>query len=944
MEVKNSLVDDLRAQIQGEVRDDAISLAVYSVDASIFEIAPLAIALPRTKQELVAAVRTAASHQVPVIPRGAATGIAGGCIGRGLVLDTSKYLNQILSLDPVKQTACCEPGVVQNQLNSKAAPHGLRLGPDTSTGNRATVGGMLANNSAGARSLRYGKMVDAVIEVELLLANGQLLRFGPVDELQLAAKLELATIEGDIYREVVRIRSECADEIRQRFPQMPRRASGYNLDALLEPGPLNIAKLIAGSEGSLGIATEITMRLAPLPQSTTLYLLHFHTLDEAFQAVEPILNWHPQALELIDDKIINAGRSSPALAGRTAWIEGDPLAMLIVEFEGDRGDFLSFARQAQLGYHVRLADTVTAKDVWAVRESGLGLLLSKRSYRRAIAFLEDVAVPPHQLPLFMRDFLQLLRDHGKEAGVYGHVGAGCMHIRPYIDLRDPHEQRLMEHLMRETAVLLLRYRGALSGEHGDGLVRSWLNEQMFGTVLYQAFIALKKAFDPEGRMNPGKVVATQPLLQNLREGPKNMPETFLDFSREGGLALATDLCNGNGMCRKRDGLMCPSFQAFGDEYHTTRARAQSFRALFAGHLPKGEGLTSHAMYDVLEYCLECKGCKTECPSQVDMAKMKAEFLYHYQQKHGVSWRSRLFGEMGNLYALASPVARLFNATSSSAPAKWLLSKIGITPERPLPALASQRFSSWWASRESSSAPKVVLFNDTYTEFLQPEIGQSTVTLLQDLGFQVIVPPWTCCGRPLISKGLLPQAQNKAQRLVERLLPYAEQSIPIIGLEPSCLSAIRDDYRDLVGRTWAEKAHLVAAYSQSLEEFLATQQLFPQNCRPIEVYLHTHCHQKALVGSGPTRAVLNAIPGVHCTEIDSGCCGLAGSFGYENEHYAFSMQIGEQKLFPAIRKVPPGSVVIANGMSCRSQIQHGTHRQAIHLAQFLESVSRSRSSS
>jgi FAD/FMN-containing dehydrogenase/Fe-S oxidoreductase len=933
------LAEALRQRLSGEVRDDAISRSVYSVDASIYEIRPDVIALPRTKRELIDAVCIAAVHRVPVIPRGAATGIAGGCIGTGLVLDTSKYLHRILDIDIERRTARCEPGVVQNALNGAVGPFGLRLGPDTSTGNRATLGGMLANNSAGARSLRYGKMVDHIQEVELLLANGELLQCKALTDDELRAKLALNSREGEIYREVLQIKQTYAADIAERMPHLPRRASGYCLDELLKPGPLNLSQLVAGSEGSLGIIAEMRVGLVSKPQRTALCLLQLHSLEEAFSAVTAVLEWKPLAVELIDDKIVAAGRQSPALRQRTDWIVGQPKAVLIVEFEEAAPDalqqkcaeFVAFAKKQALGYAAAvMTDAKPMSDVWAVRESGLGLLLSKRQYNRAFSFLEDVAVSPQQLPAFMGAFLQLLRAHGKEAGVYGHVGAGCMHVRPYMDLRDPQELALMEQLMRDTTQLLIHHRGALSGEHGDGLVRSWLNEALFGPRVYEAFCRLKRAFDPEGRMNPGKVVATQSLTENLRLSPttQSLPlETFLDFSREGGIHLAADLCNGNGMCRKREGLMCPSFQAYGDEFHTTRARAQSFRDLLNRRLP-ANSLSSPEMYHVLEYCLECKGCKTECPSQVDMAKMKAEFLYHYQKKHGVGLRSRLFGHLGSLYALMSPLAGLSNRIAQSFVAKWILKRLGVASQRPLPALATERFSRWFARQpvdKRTGQQQVVLFNDTYTEFLHPEIGQAAVHILRTLGYEVLVPPWSCCGRPLISKGMLPQARRKAQALVDQM-----GSLPIIVLEPSCLSALRDDYRDLLPGTQVN--------ALSLEEFLSKGSLaLPWRTDLVQtrVWVHTHCHQKALMGTEAARAVLAAVPGVQqVTDLVTGCCGLAGSFGYEAEHYEFSMAIAEKTVFAALRQAQPEDVIVANGMSCRSQIAHGSTRVPIHLAQFI----------
>lgn len=894
-----------------ETRSDPISKAVYSVDASIYEISPIAIVLPRSREEVVSAVRIAHKHQVPVIPRGAATGIAGGCIGVGLVIDVSKYLNKILEVNIKEEYAICEPGVVQNALNSHLATYGYRLGPDTSTGNRATLGGMTANNSAGARSLRYGRMVDHVMEVDMALANGEMVTFGP-------------HARGKIPEEVDRLRHHYHDDIERDFPKLRRRVSGYNLDELIKPGPLNLAKLIVGSEGTLGLITRIKVRICPIPQCTYNVVFFFDSMDKAFEAVSSLLLSNPSALEMIDEKIVAAGRSLPLTQTRVGWIQGNPKAILIAEYT----DVLPEVNCPEAYAMQVIQDSSTTKDIWAVRESGLALLLSKRTYSRAIAFLEDVAVPPDKLSPFMREFLDLLAHYGKEAGVYGHVGAGCMHVRPYIDLRQPSDLHKMRAMMEEAATLVRRYGGTLSGEHGDGIVRSWLNEKMFGQRLFQAFTEIKQIFDPEGRMNPGKIIPTQGLLENLRMNPDVVPlkvDTQFDFSREGGLHLAADLCNGNGLCRKREGLMCPSFQAYGDEYHSTRARAQSFRAILNGRLP-AEALTDHGLHDVLEYCLECKGCKTQCPSQVDMAKMKAEFLYHYQEKHGYSLRSRLFAYIGRLQQWG--LTKFF--PESSRVKKWL----GIAPQRALPRTTSQRFSRWLTEHtREDHRKKVVLFNDTFTEFNQPEIGQAAVKVLAALGYEAIVPSWQCCGRPLISKGFLKQAKAYAQKLVKQLTPYVEQGYQVVGLEPSCLYTIVDDYPDLIAASNLAKA--CCTMDQFLaERIIAGEWTLEFRKEDVDVYLHGHCYQKALQGMESTRQVLTYIPGVRLTEIDSGCCGMAGSFGYEEEHYEFSLQIANQKLFPALRQALPRAVVIANGMSCRSQIIHGTEHKPQHLVQFI----------
>lgn len=950
------LFNSLKANISGEVYFDTIHKKVYSVDASIYEIEPIGVVLPKCLEDLIQVVKIAKSYHVPIIARGAATGITGGCLGRALIVDTSKFLNHIQEINFEHEYAICQPGVVQDRLNEALASQGYRLGPDTSTGNRATLGGMLANNAAGAHSLLYGKMVDHVEAVELLLMSGQLITFGRVDEETLQQKCLQSDEEGHIYREICRLRKEYQGDIERHFPKLSRRVSGYNLDELIKAAPLNVAKLIAGSEGSLGVITQIKVKISKKLRFTGLSIVHCENMEEGLRALGEMLAFQPISLEMIDHHIIAAGQLSPSMHGKFDWLRGKPQVVFIVELEAaskemvvERQSFFSASmHKHKIGYAcVSLTEPSKMNDVWDVRKAGLGLLLSKRTYSRAIAFLEDVTVSPEQLPSFMDKFCRYLANIGKTAGIYGHVGAGCMHIRPYINLKQADDLVLMEKMMEDISDLLLEHGGALSGEHGDGLVRSWLNKKMFGDRLYQAFIELKTAFDPHNLMNPGKVVHGRPFLENLRLSPHTKQvkiDTFLDFSLEGGIELAADLCNGNGLCRKAEKIMCPSFQATGDEYHSTRARAQALRAVINGRLPI-QDFTSHQMYDVLDLCLECKGCKSECPSEVDMAKMKAEFLYQYQERYGYSWRSRLFANIGKLNALSSLLPNFFNRLVQNKLVKVFLNLFGITKQRDLPLLAQKRFSVWYEQnkvdplKSDQSKKQVVLYNDTYTEFNSPEIGKSALKVLTALGYEVIVPKWHCCGRPAISKGFLPEAQKMAELVVSSLLPYAQKGLQIIGLEPSCLFAIKDDYMGLLGKSKREDAAIISAACISLDDFLFSH--LSAGKLPLQfkeeayaILLHGHCHQKALVGMKNTVAVLKAIPGFQVAEIDSGCCGLAGSFGYEKEHYAISMKIGELRLFPAIRKSLPTAVIVANGISCRSQIQHGTARPSKHLAEVI----------
>lgn len=941
--MSKSLEAALKHHVDGEVHFDEIHRRVYSVDASIYEVEPIGVVLPRSRQALVTTVKLAYEHGVPVIARGAATGITGGCLGQGLVIDTSKYLNRIIEIG--EDYAICEPGVVQDQLNAALAPRNLRLGPDTSTGNRATLGGMLANNSAGAHSLLYGTMADHIKKVELVLSNGESINFSEVDAATWHAKCLQADTEGYLYREFRRLKEIYQEEIEQQFPHIPRCVSGYNLSALLTPDLFNPCRLIAGSEGTLGIATKIKVKTTKKHGHTGLCIVHFSEMEQAMQSIEPMLQWNPISLEMIDDKILEAGCRAPSLRNQMEWLQGHPKTIFVVELEGTPEEvrskleqFTLNMQQKAIGYaYTQMTEPQKKAQVWDVRKAGLGLLLSKRTYSRAIAFIEDISIHPNYLPAFMKEFCHYLSSVGKEAGIYGHVGAGCMHIRPYIDMRQQSERDLMKRIMRDVSDLVLKYKGAMSGEHGDGLVRSWLNKKMFGDRLYQAFVELKNAFDPKNGMNPGKIVEGPPFLSSLRQAPTEPIETFLDFTSEGGFDLAVDMCNGNGLCRKSEKIMCPSFQVSNDEFLTTRARAQALHTALLTN--RKEALASHDLYDVLDLCLECKGCKTECPSEVDMAKMKAEFLYQYQKAHGTSLRSWLFANIGQFNTIAAPIAPIANFLTNNVIGQTVLSWLGITPERMLPNLAKERFTHWYKKQNfNKKREQVVLYSDTFNEFYQPEIGQSAVKILNALGYEVIVPPWKCCGRVAFSKGLLSKAQKMATDVITMLASFAKKNLPIIGLEPSCLLMIKDDYQGLIPHNDSLKK--VIAASTTFDEFL-NQHLdrfpllsFVKHTSPVKVNLHGHCHQKALIGMEPTLNVLRTVPGFDVTEIPSGCCGLAGSFGYEKEHYEISMKIGELKLFPAVRAAATDSLIVADGFSCRSQITHGTNRHAYHLAEAL----------
>lgn len=897
------------------IRTDSITKTLYATDASIHEVTPYGVATPATAEELKALVQFAKAQNLSLIPRGAGTGITGGCLGTGIVIDFSLHYNKILSIDPNSKRAVVEPGVIQDQLNSALKPMGLRLGPDTSTGDRATIGGMLANCAAGARSLHFGTMRDAIQEVELLLSTGETIAFTPLSEEEWKAKLLLPNREGEIYRAAEEIRTEYRQQILSAYPKLPRRSSGYALDSLLEPFPLNLSKLIAGSEGSLGLIKKATLALAPVLKKPVIALFPYSTMEEAFKAASPLLALKPIALELIDDKIIEAGRRSPHLASKLSWLKETPKALLIAEFEEENLPNYSFP--------LLIREPNEMESVWEIRKSGLGLLLSKRSYTRAIAFIEDLSIAPEHLNAFMQKFLAYLKDKSLDAGIYGHVGPGCLHIRPYIDMRDSKEVEKMKEVMLQITQYIKEEKGALSGEHGDGFIRSWLNEALFGTPVIEAFRKIKRAFDPLGLMNPHKVVEPLPFPSYLRKSPTEEPKTFFSFNKEGGIALAADLCNGNGACRKQEKVMCPSFQVTKEEYDSTRGRANALRAVLRGDYGK-PSLASQELHDILDLCLECKGCKTECPSQVDMAKMKSEALYHYQKKHGKSVRSRLFAEIDRINPIAFPFRKLINPLMN----RFFAFLFSLSKNKPLPKFASVRFSIAAQKLTQPNGIPVVLMSDTFTEFHAPEVGFAAISVLNKLGYHVTVPEWKCCGRPSISKGYLPEAKEKAIASVQNLLPYLNTHQAIIGLEPSCFFTFLDEYEDLI----PELVQPLKAKMHYFDDFIVDQMSLPFQGKDKTVFVQFHCHQKA----HRIVPILKKIENLHCQELPSGCCGMAGSFGYEREHEEFSQKIFESKIGAFLKDKNRSYPVIANGFSCRSQLKSNGWN-ALHLAEFLQTL-------
>jgi len=953
----NDLERELRKVIRGDVRFDPASRLLYSTDASMYQVEPIGVVIPRDGEDVQAALEVAGKHRVAVLPRGGGTSLTGQTVNHALVLDFSRHMDQVLEVNTEELWARVQPGLVQDNLNHHVRSLGLQFGPDTSTSNRATLGGMLGNNSGGSHSIAYGLTVEHVIELTALLSDGTRVVFGEVTPEAFAAKCGAPGLEGQIYLEVARIRETYADEIRSHYPKHWRRVSGYNLNELVKERPLNMARLVVGSEGTLLTVLEAKVRLVRRPKKTALEIIHYHDIQEALESSQPILETGPYAVELTDKMILDLARNNLEQSQRMGFVQGDPAAIMIVEYAGEtdaevraKVEALDARRQrGRFGYAAHVAhDTAEQQSIWKLRKAGLGLLLGMKGDKKPIAFVEDTAVEPRHLGEFVSSFREIFAKHDTVGAYYGHCSVGCLHIRPVIDLKTPRGLEQVRAIADEITDLVVRFGGTLSSEHGDGRARSPFLERLFGPRMMQAFREFKHAFDPDNRMNPGNIVAPAGITDHLRYGTQyttwEPSSTLLDFSEQGGFAASVEMCNGVGACRKTlEGTMCPSYMATKDEEHSTRGRANALRAALSGRLPKTE-FTGRRLYEVMDLCLECKGCKAECPANVDMAKLKYEFLHHYYAANGLPLRNRLFGEIARVNRLGSWLPGLVNWLSGLAPSRWALEKIvGIDRRRPLPSLAAETFGDWFRRHTPpAAAPRgdVVLFDDTFVTYNVPEIARAAVEVLEAAGYRVVLVDRKCCGRPLISKGMLSRAREHAAWNVAQLAPYARRGVAIVGLEPSCLLTLRDETVDLL-RT--DDARAVARQSFLFEEFLVRERgrglALKFGGAGRQALLHGHCHQKALVGTAPTVAALRWA-GFEVSEVDSGCCGMAGSFGFEREHYDLSIALGNRRLAPAVKAAPSETEIVAPGISCRQQIQHLAGRRAKHPAEVLrEALSR-----
>ncbi|HWC81812.1 MAG TPA: FAD-linked oxidase C-terminal domain-containing protein [Pseudonocardiaceae bacterium] len=941
----------LRAELDGEVGFDDYTRQLFARDASMYTMLPLGVVFPRHTEDVATALRLAAEHEAPVLARGAGTSLAGQTVGPGLVLDFSRHLHRIQSLDPEARTALVEPGVVQDQLNRAAAAHGLMFGPDTSTSNRATIGGMLGNNSAGSGSIRYGMTIDHVRELDVLLSDAAPAHLAPLTEPDPAQPGLL----GKIHRELPNLLRDNASAIATGFPPYWRRAGGYRLDRLVGDVPFDLARFVVGAEGTLVVVTRALVGLVPKPKHTVIAVGHFTSTEAAVAATEDALACDPSGVELMDRTILELSRQRTEYAPLSSILDGDPSALLFVTFTGDdqaelvgRLDRLTALwTRHRHGYHTLRAITPEQQSaLLRVRKASLGLLMAAgEGTRRPLAFVEDTAVDPARLPEYTRKFAAILDRHGLSAGFYGHCSVGCLHIRPFVDLTDPAQVATMRAVAGEIRDLVTEYGGANSSEHGDGLARSEFNRQIFGDQLYEAMRSVKALFDPANRLNPGKIVDSPAMTENLRDPalpPAPPLTTRLGFELSGGMRDAADRCMNIGLCRKQDsGVMCPSYMATRKEEDSTRGRANALVAALSQPDPKA-ALGGERLHEILDLCLMCKACRSECPLGVDMAALKSETLAHRHDLHGIPLRSRVFGAIRALNRLGSATAPLSNLPGRIPLLRLLLHRfLGITTQRPLPRFARDDLVSWFQRRSQPAGDRggVVFLADSFATYTEPEIGQAAIELLERAGSRVRLAGAGCCGRPALSKGLLDKARGEAEGLVAEL---AGTDGPILGTEPSCVLTLRDEYLALFPEVpaVAEIASRVLELEKLLSDAIDAGRLRLQEHSWLhgrEILFHGHCHQKAEVGTAATVALLRRIPGVRVTELDAGCCGMAGSFGFESEHYETSMVVGEDRLFPAVRGSSADTVIAATGVSCRQQIAHGTGRTAWHPVRLIRSV-------
>ena len=944
----------LRREVQGEVRLDPLGRGLYATDASIYQVFPLGVVVPKDAADVQAVLALCREAGIPVLPRGGGTSQCGQTVGEAVVLDCSRHLRRIVDVDVAGRVARVQPGLVLDELNRALRPYRLFFPVDPSTASRATLGGMAANNSSGARSIRYGNMVHNVRSIEAILADGTTARFGPAGAAEASAVLELR-------RRLEALAGREAEEIRARFPKVLRRVGGYNLDHLLGPSP-NLAELLVGSEGTLAFFTELELPLQPLPPATALGICHFPRFHDAMRVTKELVTLEPVAVELVDRTILEGARRMPEFAPvMRRYVQGEPDALLLVEFAGEDGPAL-VPRLAGLeemlaglrfpGSVVRVTDGPGQAAVWNVRSAGLNIVSNLRGNAKPVSIIEDCAVPLEHLAEYTERLTRIFERHGTRGTWYAHASVGCLHVRPVLDMKSEDDVRKLRAIAEEAFAIVREYGGSHSGEHGDGLVRSEFHTEMFGPRLVRAFEEVKDAFDPRALFNPGKIVRA-PRMDDRRlfrypPGYAPLPlETALDWSDWGGLTGAVEMCNNNGACRKSEpGVMCPSFLVTQDEQHGVRGRANALRLALTGQLGP-DALVSEAMAETLDLCVGCKGCRRECPTGVDMARMKLEVLWHRRRRHGLGLKERAVAYLPRLAPGLHRFRRLL-ALRDAWPllARWTERLTGLSARRQLPVFHPRPFLPGPAVG-AEGRPEVALLVDTFTAWFEPENARAAVRVLERAGYRVAFPAAPgarrplCCGRTFLAVGLVEQARVEARRLLDGVRPFVDRGVPLVGLEPSCLLTLRDELGAMLP---GEEAARAAGAAVTFEEWVARERgagRFQLGLHPLpqrRAVLHGHCHQKAFGLMGSLTAALQLVPGLEVETLGGSCCGMAGTFGYEARHLDVSMRMAERTLLPAVRRAPEDALVVADGFSCQHQIRDGTGRAALHVARVLDAAS------
>ena len=981
-------LEELAKQLEGDLYDDITIRTLYATDASAYREMPLAVAIPKNNTDIKKLIAFARQEKTSLIPRTAGTSLAGQVVGNGIIVDVSKHFNRIIELNTEEKWVRVQPGVIRDELNMFLQPHGLFFGPETSTANRAMIGGMVGNNSCGSNSVVYRSTREHLLEVKALLSDGSEAEFKSLSIEAFHTKCEGNNLEASIYKAIRSLLSNYDNqvEIRKEFPKksVERRNTGYAIDVLLEAAPFtageqdfNFCKLIAGSEGTLAFITEIKLNIVPLPpKEVGLLCVHFNSIDESLRANLIALQFKPSASELIDHYILECTKENKEQIKNRFFVQGDPGAILVIEFSRtNREEIIEIAkkveaamREAGLGYHFPLLFGNDSKKIWTLRKAGLGLLSNLPGDEKAVPVIEDTAVDVNDLPAYIRDFNEILKKHGLHAVHYAHAGSGELHLRPIINLKTKEGNQLFRVIAEEIATLVKKYNGSLSGEHGDGRLRGEFIQQMVGAKNYELLKEIKRNWDPENIFNPNKIVDTPPMNSMLRYTPGQQTPVFKTIFRypNQDVLQHAEQCNGSGDCRKTElsgGTMCPSFMATRDEKDTTRARANILRE-FLTNSEKLNRFDHKEIYDVMDLCLSCKGCKSECPSNVDVAKLKAEFLQHYYDANGVPFRSKLIANFSRYSSLGAIMPGMYNFMMTNGVISKMIKKFsGFSVKRSMPTMYKTTLKKWnkksresgVGSRESgnvsqesgvgsretgTSLKKVYLFCDEFTNYNDTEIGIKAIQLLEKLGYEVIIPGHIESGRAWLSKGLIRKAKEIANKNIALLYPLITADTPLIGIEPSAILTFRDEYIDLADDEQLENAKTLAANVFLIDEFIAseiekgniTKEQFTNEKKTIK--LHGHCQQKALSSVNPTVKLLSLPENYTVETIPSGCCGMAGSFGYEKEHYELSMKIGELVLFPTIRKQSAEILIAAPGTSCRHQIKDGTGKKALHPVEVL----------